>query len=272
MPETYDGTEGTAAAAAGYSVLDGGEQWRTGWRAINKTRDMLAALKSSISAVWPVLKGGTGATTAAGARTNLGLDQTVADVAGATPALGGNTLVKRTADNRFNVGTPTGADNATPKSYVDDVSLRNGGTINGGLVVTSNAQVNGDIRTPNATPATSGYTIAYIDGPDGRISKGASSERYKSNIKPVDPLELGDVFGTLYEYTLRLDGDSTVRFGDIAERLAESPALERFVVYDAEGLPDSIDFLALLRVQTAVLHAEVAQLRAEVAQLRGGDA
>lgn len=262
MPESYTGTEGTAAAAAGYSVLDGGEQWKTGWRAINKTRDMLAALKTSIAAVWPVAKGGTGATTASGARTNLGLDATVAAVAAATPAGTGDTLVKRTSDGRINVGTPTGSDNAAPKSYVDAQSLKSGG------LITGNLQVNGEIRSPNATPATSGYTIAYIDGPDGRICRGASSERYKANIAPVDPLDLGDVFGQLYTFTMRKDGDNKPRLGDIAERLAESPALEQFVVYDADGLPDSIDFVAMLRAQTASLNARLAAAEAIIKQLQ----
>lgn len=274
MPETYDGTEGTAAAAAGYSVLSGGEQWRTGWRAINKTRDMLAALKTSIAAVWPVAKGGTGATTAAAARTNLGLDATVAAVAAATPTGTGNTLALRTADGRINVGNPTGADNAANKRYVDSISETSGGfEVNGNLwaqqaVIDGRLDMGGQIYVPNSVAADSGYVIAYINN-NGRLSKGASSERYKANIAPVDPAGLGDLFGQLYTFTMRMDGDNTPRYGDIAERLAESDDLRPFVVYDPDGLPDSIDFLALLRCQTAQLHERLAAAEATIAQLRG---
>lgn len=42
MPESYTGTEGTEAAAAGMDVLDGTEDRRQGWLAINKARDYIA--------------------------------------------------------------------------------------------------------------------------------------------------------------------------------------------------------------------------------------
>lgn len=42
MPESYTGTEGTEAAAAGLDVLDGTEDRRQGWLAINKARDYIA--------------------------------------------------------------------------------------------------------------------------------------------------------------------------------------------------------------------------------------
>ena len=32
MPETYTGTEGNAALAAGMPVMDGNEKWWNGWR------------------------------------------------------------------------------------------------------------------------------------------------------------------------------------------------------------------------------------------------
>lgn len=67
---------GDDAQAAGYPVVpgtgDGGEV-RLGAQEINRTRDFLAQVKATILSVWPVNKGGTGATTAASARTNLGI-------------------------------------------------------------------------------------------------------------------------------------------------------------------------------------------------------
>lgn len=54
MPETYTGDEGDDALDAGYDVMDGNEDRRDGWRAINKTRDYIAAVKNSLSTMnWP---------------------------------------------------------------------------------------------------------------------------------------------------------------------------------------------------------------------------
>jgi hypothetical protein len=65
---------GDEALAAGYPVLtDTGTtgKVRDGWIEINRTRDFVAEVKGSVLTTWPVNKGGTGSTTAAGARTNL---------------------------------------------------------------------------------------------------------------------------------------------------------------------------------------------------------
>lgn len=64
---------GEEATAAGYPLVPGtGEEGRVRWgaREINRTRDFIAQLRSR---VWPVLLGGTGATTPIGARSNLGI-------------------------------------------------------------------------------------------------------------------------------------------------------------------------------------------------------
>jgi hypothetical protein len=67
---------GDDAAAAGFALVPdtgvGGEV-RNGARELNRTRDYIAQVKNLILAVWPVNKGGTGATTASEARTNLGI-------------------------------------------------------------------------------------------------------------------------------------------------------------------------------------------------------
>lgn len=67
---------GDAASAAGYAIVPNtGEEGkvRYGAREINRTRDYIAAIKALILAVWPVNRGGTGSTTKAGARSNLGV-------------------------------------------------------------------------------------------------------------------------------------------------------------------------------------------------------
>lgn len=67
---------GDDATAAGYSLVPntGSEdaKVRYGAREINRTRDFVAQVKLLVLAVWPVARGGTGSTTAAGARSNLG--------------------------------------------------------------------------------------------------------------------------------------------------------------------------------------------------------
>lgn len=66
---------GDDAKAAGYPLVpDTGEEGRVRWggREINRTRDLIAAVKGLIPTLWPVNKGGTGASTATAARTNLG--------------------------------------------------------------------------------------------------------------------------------------------------------------------------------------------------------
>lgn len=67
---------GDDALEAGYSLVpDTGEEGRVRWgaREINRTRDFIALVKESILTVWPVNRGGTGGTTKATARTNLGI-------------------------------------------------------------------------------------------------------------------------------------------------------------------------------------------------------
>lgn len=67
---------GDDAQQAGYPLVPNvGEEGlvRHGAREINRTRDFVAQVKSQILATWPVNRGGTGATTKSGARTNLGI-------------------------------------------------------------------------------------------------------------------------------------------------------------------------------------------------------
>lgn len=68
---------GDDAVEAGYSIVpESGEEGRVRWgaREINRTRDYIALVKETILSVWPVTRGGTGGTTKAQARTNLGIN------------------------------------------------------------------------------------------------------------------------------------------------------------------------------------------------------
>lgn len=65
---------GDDAAAAGYPLVSGTTGLvKDGDLEMNRTRDFVAQVKALVLAVWPINKGGTGATTVATARTNLGI-------------------------------------------------------------------------------------------------------------------------------------------------------------------------------------------------------
>lgn len=239
MAETYTGNEGTEAAAAGMDVLDGTEDRRTGWLAINKTRDYLAAKLAAIN--WSSL---------VGKPTSFPND----DVTEATASATEGALVRYGTGGRINVGAPgTAAANAATKGYVDDRV----GSIDAG-VPASGGTFTGQVYFPNSTPASSGYTVAYINS-DGRLAKGASSERYKSDIDraPVIP----NVFVVpIAAYTLTADPDHVTRYGPIAEDLAANPATAELVVYDVEGRIESFDMISYLHAAVANLNARVEEL------------
>jgi hypothetical protein len=82
---------GDDAAAAGFPLVPNtGEEGkvRYGAREINRTRDFVAQIKDLILAIWPVTRGGTGSSTKAGARTNLGFTSSTAVPSNATGADG----------------------------------------------------------------------------------------------------------------------------------------------------------------------------------------
>ena len=68
---------GDDATSAGYPLVPGtgseDAKVRYGNREINRTRDFIAQLKALIPNVWPVNKGGTGASTKNEAKANLGI-------------------------------------------------------------------------------------------------------------------------------------------------------------------------------------------------------
>jgi hypothetical protein len=67
---------GDDATAAGYPLVPqtgtGGEV-HNGYLEINRTRDFIAQVKNLIFSIWPLSSGGTGASSASGARSNLGI-------------------------------------------------------------------------------------------------------------------------------------------------------------------------------------------------------
>ncbi len=251
---------GDAALAAGMDVVDPATDLvRDGADAINYTRDQIA---QRTNAVTPVAKGGTGATNAAAARTNLDVPSVASTVEN---GVAGTRIRLTFQSGTGRVRVRTGPTDRGDIAYVADVDAarsdaaaaaggrvaKSGDTMTGNLDV-PNLGVAGNIFNGGATPATSGWTVAYFNS-DGRLSKGASSEAYKKFISRIDPESMGNVFPDLYRYQMRR-GDGSWRYGWIAQRLAEDPDLQRFVVYNADGEPESIDFISLLIVQNAELH------------------
>lgn len=236
MADNYTGDEGTEAVAFGLDVMDGHEDRRDGWRSINKTRDMIVTVRATLRS-W--------------------VEATFLPKSDAAPpgTVAESKLVRYDGNTRIATSYPTLPAHAANKAYVDNaVSNATPPTFTGGIVPN-------DIFLPNSTPATAGYVAAYINN-DGRISRGASSARYKDDI--VDAPDLGDLFAPpLREYEMK-GGDGKRLIGYIAEELAEHPDTERFVVYADAGtgdlVPESIDFIAYLLAQNAQLHDRLRKL------------
>lgn len=73
---------GDDAQAAGYPLVpDTGAAGlvKDGAHEINRTRDLVAQVKALFHSIWPISMGGTGAFTAGGARSNLGIRSGTAD-------------------------------------------------------------------------------------------------------------------------------------------------------------------------------------------------
>ena len=249
MAETYNGTEGNAASAAGYSVMDGDEDWRDGWRAINKTRDLLAAIKSALQTVWGISSGGTGASTAAQARTNLGI--TAANV----PSRG--STVQGDLDAIVNtLNTPHTHDQIVTAGGRFGYNTNIGGQLGW---ATDQPVATGPFYSPSAynNPVTVGTYYALYVQPDGRFGRTPSAAKYKHDIEDYD----GSVLGIRpVTYVLNDDPDNTVRLGVIAD---EADAIEPLLVQRADGEIEGFSY-ELLAVG---LLAEVRRLAARVEEL-----
>lgn len=246
-------TPGTDALNAGMPLVPGTGLASDLDEYINQTRDFIA---QRTSAVTPIAKGGTAATTAAEARTNLEITASNVPMNGFPNVQAGVDAKLTRSAAQYNADFQARDNNINARIH------RDGDTMNGNLTVL------GALLLPNSTPAQSGYSVAYINN-DGRVSRGASSARYKKFMSAIDPDDLGDVWPTLTRYQMR-GGDGSWKYGYIAEHLAEHDDQRPFVVYaqhDGELVPESIDFIALLMVQNAQLHRAVDLLAQRVEAL-----
>lgn len=261
MPTPGDGTD---AAAAGMALVPGSTPANTIDTELIKSRDYIANAYTywKPGVVIPQSRGGLGATTAATQRTALGLP-----AAGAAEAATPSTLAQRYSDGTIDAvqfataSDPTLPNHCTRRAWVESYVAS---AVGSGYLPLTGGTVTGHIWVPNSTAASSGYTVAYING-DGRISRGASALKYKKNVSAVDPDSLGDIFPTFHRWQMRADGmtpaDSTWRYGPIADYMLEHPDQAPFVVV-LDGEAESIDFIGLLMAQVAQLHARVEALEA----------
>lgn len=147
MPETYDGTEGTDAANAGLSVLDGAEKWYRVWRGVNKTRDMIAHLKAWVQSEL------------------AGISLTWAAISG-KPA--------------------TFPPSAHTHSYIQAGAavFGDGG---GFWYTANPVNISGALYNPpgRSTPVTTSYVAAYLNN-DGRLGATPSAAKYKRDIEPYE--------------------------------------------------------------------------------------
>lgn len=234
---------GDDAVAAGMDLVSPtAGKVKDGAAEINKTRDYIAEFAGGVQ---PLAKGGTGATTAVAARSALGVpwDSTGSQLKFTSPQF------DRIALEAGGVAFPHTLAYLTDIPAAQDISGKRDRT-------------DGDFgSTPiysafaRANPATSGYISAYING-DGRISGGASSRRFKKEIKAWSPSQQAVLAMQLVTFRYKAaiydgPGQAPVEVGLIAEDLVDL-GLDWLVFYDDEGRPQGIHYeriaLALLPV------------------------
>lgn len=233
---------GDDAVAGGMSVVLGTELANTLDTIITATRDYIAngpthwkpgvVLPLERLAAQPVRDEAAGNT--------LGLDW-----------VGSRMVMKVDGTNQGEIAKKSEIDQLT--ASVNDRLWLGGGTVSG------NVSILGQLFLPNSSIATSGWTAAFINS-DGRVTRGASSSRYKKDI--VRDCTLPDVFAVpISSYKMRADADAKTRYGYIAEDLDKHEGTREFVTYDEEGRPETYDMIGLLLAQVAQLRREIQELR-----------
>lgn len=245
MPETYTGAEGTDAANGGLSVMDGGEQWagvNGGWRGINKTRDMIAQLRTWTTAqlssiTWSSITGkpaviAAGATAAA-ARAVIGV------------LAAADTYTRAVIDAAF-----TSRDNAIAgKASQADLNYVQQGNMTADVY---NRVLSGS------------YRVAYVNS-SGVLGWVSSSRRYKKSIRPalVDPQAVLTLELVTFLYKAEIDTErlGELQYGLIAEQLDEL-GLDWLVDYGQDGQPEGVRYDRLALALLPVVQQQATQLEA----------
>lgn len=237
MAETYDGTEGNDALAAGYPVMDGTEDWRDGWRAVNRARDLVARLKT-----W---------TTTQINAVNARIDS----ISFSWSAITGKPTEFPPASHTHSAISEAGGkylrwDGA---KWDSNAPMRVGSNLD----VSGGVAVAGDIYIPNATPVNQGTWYALYRNGDGRIGLTPSARKYKKYIKAYE----GSVLGIQpVTYALRGDAENTRHLGIIAD---DARDIEPLLVISEDGEVESFRYELL----AVALLADVRRLAARIDEL-----
>ncbi len=288
---------GDDAIAAGMAIVAGTAQANTIDTEINRSRDYIA---QRTSAVTPITKGGTGATTAAAARTNLGCAaashaHTWSQITGipATFAPSSHTHPWDQVTGKPSTypttwaqvsGRPelASADLAKPNAvpvYNGNNQLTTATPSLGGHAASKaycdqklgagGGTITGTLYMPHLAVVTSSYRAMYQNG-DGRVGVTPSARRYKKDIKPK-AYTLSDAIALeVVNYRLRADvfgsADAPLEVGVIAEQLIDA-GLSEYVVFGGDGQPESVAYERLALVALGALRDVAAQLTAHEERL-----
>lgn len=237
-------TNGDAAAAAGMDVVAEVNDLRKGYDEINKSRDYLAVHQATGSHTQTQIIGLPEALNAK--QPSLGFAPVEQG--------GGSGMV----GNKIRIGWNGGALLAQVDATPLGAFLMAGGGGSLGTITVDN------IFIPSATPAVSGYTAAYINS-DGRVSRGASSRRFKQDIKSWAPDQQAILAIQLYtfrynEAVKQLGTAAAVEVGVMAEDLHEL-GLSWLVYYDDKGQPEGVHYERIALALLPVVQAHEARLQ-----------
>lgn len=238
---------GDDALAAGIPIMTGSELANTLDTEINKTRDEIARRTST---VLPVVKGGTGSTTAAAARAALGAADAAQVSTDGNVATAGKIPIFN-PDRQLTAADPTlgghvatrGWTQAYAPSRPESQSIRDGQM--------SPAVYN---RTLGGS-----YHVLYADS-TGLLGWVPSSRRYKKNIRPAE-IDVDAVLAievVTFLYRVAIDPDGNVQHGVIAEQLHDL-GLTWLVSYDTAGAPEGARYDLLAVALLPVLQHERAE-------------